>query len=161
MIDQTWYERIPGVPEQISAGGIVARLENDQIYVALVQENKRSEYVLPKGHVDPGETIEEAAKREIAEEAGLSNLQLIAPLGMQERLDFRKRSWKKIHYFLFITDQVEGIPTDPYIHYQLDWFPLNQLPSLFWPEQKELIETNRDRIIALVRNYPEVTEAIT
>ncbi len=153
MIDQSWYERIPGVPEQISAGGIVARLDNKEIYIALVQENKKREYVLPKGHVDPGETIEEAAKREIAEEAGLSDLQLLIPLGVQERLDFRKRSWKKIHYFLFITNQIEGTPTDPHIHYQLGWFPLDRLPSCFWPEEKALIETNRDRIIELVRNY--------
>ncbi|HBB35684.1 MAG TPA: ADP-ribose pyrophosphatase [Cyanobacteria bacterium UBA9273] len=151
MIDQTWYKRIPGVPDHTSAGGVVARLENEQIYIALLQENRNSEYVLPKGHVEAGETIEEAARREIEEEAGLSHLQLIAPLGVRERLAFSKRSWKITHYFLFITDQVEGSPTDPDNDYQLEWFPLAQLPSFFWPEQREIIETNRDRIGELLR----------
>ncbi|MGQ4649759.1 NUDIX domain-containing protein [Lyngbya aestuarii] len=149
MIDETWYKYTPGIEKETSAGGVVARLENEQMYIALIKENRRSGYVLPKGRVEAGESIEQAACREIEEEAGFVNLQLIAPLGVRERLAFSKRTWKKTYYFLFITDQVEGIPTDP-LHDQPQWFSLEQLPELFWPEQKELIETNRDQISKLI-----------
>ena len=146
MIDHTWFQRPPQVPEHVSAGGIVARVENDRVHVALIREAGLNGFVLPKGHVDPGETIEEAARREIAEEAGISQLTLIVPLGAKERLSFDKRSWKKTHYFLFLTEQIEGKPTDPQHDYEVKWSPLDDMPGLFWPEQGQLIDENRVRI---------------
>lgn len=147
VIDESWYRRLPGLPEFVSAGGIVVRQENKRAYIALVSSKRQKEYILPKGHVDPGETIEEAARREIEEEAGLSELSLVADLGYRERLDFAKVCWKKTHYFLFTTTQIQGNPTDPYTAYQLHWVPLDELAPLFWPEQKELIESNREQIL--------------
>ncbi len=152
IIDHTWYQRPPHVPEHVSAGGIVARCENNRIYIALINEPGLNDYVLPKGHVEPGESIEQAAVREIAEEAGLSQLTLIAPLGMKERLSFDKRSWKKTHYFLFLTDQAEGKPTDPQPEYEVKWFPLDAVPDLFWPEQARLICDNRERMEKLIKS---------
>jgi len=150
-IDDSWYQRPPQILEETSAGGVVVRRENGKLYVAVVREGTKREgtasaYVLPKGRLEPGETLEEAAHREIAEEAGLENLQLVAKLGMRERLSFKKTSWKQIHYFLFLTEQVDGVPTDPHIEYQLHWYPLDDLPPLFWPEQQKLIESQRDFI---------------
>ena len=153
MIDHTWYQRPPHVPEHVSAGGIVARLENNETYIALIGEDGLNGYVLPKGHVDPGETLEQAAVREIAEEAGLSQLTLVAPLGVKERLDFDKRAWKKTHYFLFLTNQIEGRPTDPQHDYEVKWFPLDAVPKLFWPEQTQLIKENRERIVELAQAF--------
>ncbi|MDY7012594.1 MAG: NUDIX domain-containing protein, partial [Cyanobacteriota bacterium] len=138
------------VPESISAGGIVVRQDDkDNVWVAAVEEvhkSDRPECVLPKGHLEAGETIEEAARREIEEEAGLTDLTLLAELGALERLDFKKRAWKVTHYFLYQTQQVDGKPTDLHRDYQLRWFPLDELPAFFWPEQRKLIETNRDLI---------------
>ncbi len=152
-IDHTWYQRPPHVTEHVSAGGVVARLENNRSQIALIGERGLSGYVLPKGHVEPGESIEQAAMREIAEEAGLSDLTLIAPLGIKERLDFNKRSWKKTHYFLFLTNQSSGKPTDPNHDYEIKWFPLEAVPELFWPEQKQLVEENRERIGELIQPF--------
>lgn len=149
MIDDSWYQRPPNLPESISAGGIVVRLDRDKIWVAAVEEVRKSDatkYVLPKGHLEAGETIEEAARREIEEEAGLTDLTLLAELGVLERLDFKKRSWKITHYFLYQTQQVEGKPTDLHCDYSLNWFPLDEIPAFFWPEQQKLIESNRDLI---------------
>ncbi|MCI0691599.1 NUDIX domain-containing protein [candidate division KSB1 bacterium] len=153
MIDETWYQRPSGVPEHISAGGIVARVKNGRIHIALVGEKGLSQYVLPKGHVEAGETLEQAAVREIEEEAGFSQLTLLAPLGMRERLDFGKRTWKKTHYFLFATGQVDGTPTDKKHHYKIKWFSIDEFPDLFWPEQTQLIRENRDKIIELASKF--------
>ena len=151
MIDESWYKRPPGVSDRISAGGIVTRIVDGQTYVALVGELGLTERVLPKGGVEPGESLEEAAHREIEEEAGLSSLELIEKLGIRERLSYDRTCWITTHYFLFVTEQVDGIPTDVEHHYELAWHPIEALPAIFWQEQRELIETNRDKIIGLIK----------
>lgn len=153
MIDESWYKRPSGVHDRTSAGGVVARIEDGQIYVALVGELGLTERVLPKGGVEPGESLEGAARREIEEEAGLSSLELIEELGIRERLSYDRASWITTHYFLYATEQVEGMPTDVEQRYELAWYPIGTLPPIFWPEQRELIETNRDKIIGLIKQY--------
>ncbi|MDW8366465.1 MAG: NUDIX domain-containing protein [Abditibacteriales bacterium] len=150
MIDDTWYHRPPDVPDRTSAGGVVVRRQDGRVYVALVQEGDLPAYVLPKGGIEKGEDLEETARREIAEEAGLSNLTLVAKLGTRERLSYDRQEWITAHYFLFVTDQVDGTPTDRETAYRLHWFPLDDLPPMCWREQRELIETNRERIVELV-----------
>ena len=147
MIDESWYVRPCSIPNRISAGGVVTRVENGDIYVALVREVELPDYLLPKGGVEVGETLEIAARREIAEEAGLTELELIHKLGVRERLTYEKKFWNKTHYFLFRTYQIAGMPTDTERPYVLAWFQINHLPAMFWPEQKGLIESNRARII--------------
>jgi 8-oxo-dGTP pyrophosphatase MutT (NUDIX family) len=153
MINETWYQRPPGVPEHASAGGVVARVENGRVLIALVGEKGLSQYVLPKGHVEAGETLEQAAVREIEEEAGFTQLTLLGPLGIKERLDFDKRAWKKTHYFLFATEQVDGVPLDRKHHYAVEWFPIDAFPDLFWPEQTKLIRESRLKIEELMASF--------
>ena len=140
IIDDTWYQKPENIPESVSAGGVVLRRDGETVYVAVVGEGHRDRFVLPKGHLEIGETLEQAARREIAEEAGLTELELLADLGMKERLSFSKKTWKKVHYFLYRTAQIDGQPTDPTITYTLSWFPLENLPEFFWQEQRELVE---------------------
>lgn len=156
-IDHTWYQRPAHVPEHESAGGIVVRIANGKIYFACAGETGLSAYVLPKGRVEPGESLEQAARREIEEEAGLARLTLLDSLGMRERLDYDKRAWKKIHYFLFLTDQINGRPTDPQHENDVKWFPLDELPEMFWPEQRQLIHDSREHIEALIKEAGALT----
>ena len=55
------------------AGGIVINKNKE---VAVVNQNHDS-WSLPKGHIDPGESNLETAKREIYEETGIIDLKLI------------------------------------------------------------------------------------
>lgn len=150
MIDSTWYHRPKDVPERTSAGGIVVRLENGLPLVALAREGDWPEYVLPKGGVERGETYEEAARREIEEEVGLNVLDLVAYLGKRDRLNFMRDRWMTIHYYLFITTQVDGKPTDSAHHRGVWWFGLDALPVMFWPEQRRLLEEEAARIRKMV-----------
>ncbi|HTY08636.1 MAG TPA: NUDIX domain-containing protein [Candidatus Edwardsbacteria bacterium] len=145
-IDKSWYAKPAGITEHVSCGGVVARVEGGTILIALLSEDGFKEHVLPKGHLEKGETLEQAAIREIAEESGLTDLRLLGELGVRERLDLKKTSWKKTHYFLFRTVQVSGPIHDAHHTYVLEWFPLDALPRMFWPEQQELIESNRAMI---------------
>jgi ADP-ribose pyrophosphatase YjhB (NUDIX family) len=131
---------------------VVVRSEDRRVLVALTLQRGKSNYLLPKGGVEKGEELEQAARREIAEEAGLTQLQLLDSLGTRSRLSFNMSRWTKTHYFLFQSDQVKPGPTDQ-DRYAAAWFPIDALPAMLWPEQRELIESNRDKILRLVR-YP-------
>ena len=150
-IDETWYTRPEGVKDRLSAGGIVVRVDDDgDVLLALVREGDWAPYILPKGGIERGESVEAAALREIAEEAGLTQLTLLADLGTRERLSFDRDVWITTRYFLYVTDQVDGTPTDADHHYGLWWFRLDNLPTLAWREQQALIEENASLIRKLV-----------
>ena len=70
-IGDIWYLRYA------AAGGVV--VDND--HVLLLRKKHAPEVRLPKGHIEPGETRQEAALREVAEETGYVNLKILADLG--------------------------------------------------------------------------------
>src|SRR5258706_6964496 len=144
-----YYQKPPNAKLRTGAGGVVARLDNGQVLIALIRDRGDHEYVLPKGGVEPGETLEEAAAREIREEAGFRKLQLLDELGVAERLAGKRTVWQKTHYFLFITEEVEGKPTDRR-DWEMKWFDLDHLPEFYWQEQQRLVRDNREKIIRLV-----------
>jgi 8-oxo-dGTP pyrophosphatase MutT (NUDIX family) len=54
------------------AGGVVYRVNNGvKEYLLVTASKNRNRWVLPKGHIEKGETEHEAATREVAEEAGI------------------------------------------------------------------------------------------
>ena len=60
--------------EHISAGCYLLRKNNNKYELLVIHRTKllgEEKYVLPKGHVEGKETLEEAAKREVSEETGL------------------------------------------------------------------------------------------
>jgi mutator protein MutT len=70
------------------AGGIVKRDTPKGPHYLMVRARKNPmEWVIPKGHIDAGETPEQAAVREVREEAGVEAA-IVAPLGTME-YDFR------------------------------------------------------------------------
>ena len=57
--------------ERISAGGVAFRHLEGGMHIAVIRSARESRWQLPKGIIDPGETEEQAALREVREEAGL------------------------------------------------------------------------------------------
>lgn len=68
----------PSVAE-LAAGAVVAQTRGSTVLV--LHERTEDRWGFPKGHVDPGESLLEAARREIAEEAGLTELDLREEVG--------------------------------------------------------------------------------
>jgi len=76
--------RLP-VATYAAAGGVVADGERVLVIVrpGRMGPDGQPEVRLPKGHVEPGESREQAARREVGEEAGLLQVEIVADLGHQ------------------------------------------------------------------------------
>lgn len=99
------------VREEISAGGVVVRLDDGRPLYLLIRDSYRN-WGFPKGHLEPGETADAAAVREVAEETGLEGLRL---RGEIETIDwyfrFRGRLIHKVcHFYLMETDRTTTSP---------------------------------------------------
>ena len=96
---------------------------------------------LPKGHVEPGETPEQAAVREVAEETGIAG-EILGSLGT---IDFwfiaeGRRVHKTVHHFLLRA--VGGELSDADIEVtKVEWVPFPQIADrLAYPDERGLVD---------------------
>lgn len=95
---------------------------------------------LPKGHIEAGETAEEAAVREVEEETGIIG-RVVAPLGT---IDFwfvaeDRRVHKTVHHFLL--QALGGELSDDDVEVaEVAWVPLDELEDrLAYADERRLI----------------------
>ena len=148
IIDASWYRRPPDTPQRLTAGGLVCSVQDEQLLVALAREGEWPACIIPKGGVEPGETVEAAARREIAEETGFTRLTLLGKLGVLERLTFDRAHWTVTHVFAYLTVEQAATPHDRGAHPQPAlWCRPGALPAaMLWPDQRRLIEQNHARL---------------
>ena len=125
--------------ETKSAGGIVVNHHGE---ILIVSQRGKS-WSLPKGHIDEGEDAVTAAKREIHEESGITDLALIKELGTYQRYRIGKdgendeSELKTIIMFLFRTNQDFLKPIDPE-NPEARWVDRNEVADLLThPKDKE------------------------
>ncbi len=131
--------------DEVSAGGLV--IDGTGTKGLLIgrrdlkdASRERLLWSLPKGHIEVGETPEQAAIREVAEETGIRS-EIARELGV---IDFwfmagGKRIHKTVHHYLFrevggtLSPQVSEVD-------DVGWFPLDEIISLLaYPDEKKLI----------------------
>ncbi len=84
---------IQEIVREPTAGGVVFRRNKKDEVEFLLYQDARDRWTIPKGHIEPGETAQVAAKREISEETGLKNLKVHNWLG---KVNFRYRRIEKL-----------------------------------------------------------------
>ena len=91
---------IQEIVREPTAGGIVFRRNaKKEIEILLIQDHK-DRWTIPKGHIEEGETAQDCARREIGEEAGLHDIDMLGWLG---KIHFR---YRRIDKLVLITQQV-------------------------------------------------------
>ena len=128
-----------------SAGAIILREVQGELKIALAQHQRTDKnWVLPKGHVEAGETIEEAALREIHEETGLDNVQLIKHLGSFIRESIKSNGdvvQKTIHFFLAYALSNNQSPTPSDLSFiEVGWFsPMEAIELLPYENEQAFL----------------------
>jgi 8-oxo-dGTP pyrophosphatase MutT (NUDIX family) len=121
-----------------AAGGIVTRfVAAGRVEVACIYRESRGDWTFPKGKLDPGETFEQAALREVWEETGMT-CQVERFVGTTN-YTHRKGKPKIVAYYLMSVDEGEFAPTAEVD--ELVWMALEQVRShLTWDRDQELFD---------------------
>lgn len=85
-----------------AAGGLVVNASQQWLFIF-----RNGVWDLPKGVIEPGETAQFAATREVEEECGISGLEIIRDLPYTHHIyKMKNNKWvlKKTHWFLMVAD---------------------------------------------------------
>jgi len=131
--------RRPRVVRQHSAGGVVVRSGE----ILLIATGGRRRWQLPKGRLEAGETIEQAAVREVREETGVSGRVVAALPGIDYWFaeGARKRIRKHVDYFLLAYEAGDTSGFDPREVDEARWFD--------WAEAIERLTHANERRVAI------------
>jgi 8-oxo-dGTP pyrophosphatase MutT (NUDIX family) len=94
-----------------AAGGFVVR----NGLALLLHKHRQDEYVLPKGHVEEGETLEQTAVRETQEETSYAHLRMLTNLGtLQARYVYHERLTirDETYFLMLLLDAARVAPSD-------------------------------------------------
>jgi mutator protein MutT len=131
--------------DEVSAGGLVIDFSGTRGLLIGRFDHKdasreRLLWSLPKGHIEAGETPEQAAIREVQEETGITS-EITKSIGV---IDFwfmagGKRIHKTVHHFIFKEVSGELTPQITEVD-EVSWFPLSEIVErLAYPDEKKLI----------------------
>ena len=96
--------RRPAISEVVrepTSGGMVFRRnkKTNEVEILLIQDAK-DRWTIPKGHIEEGETAKETAEREIREETGLQEMEVLNWLG---KINFR---YRRINSLVLMTTEI-------------------------------------------------------
>jgi 8-oxo-dGTP pyrophosphatase MutT (NUDIX family) len=129
-----------------TAGVMVLKYIDGELRIAMARDPEKGPdaWVIPKGHVRDGETIETAALREAAEETGASNILLITYLGAFDRCsleDWGEWVHKTVHLYLGCSFGPVAIhPAAFETLTESAWLPVEQVvEKVAWREDRDFV----------------------
>jgi 8-oxo-dGTP pyrophosphatase MutT (NUDIX family) len=146
---------------ETSAGGLVIdgidgpREEQVAALIGRIDRRGRMLWSLPKGHIEQGETAEQTAIREVAEETGIQG-SVLAALGS---IDYwfvteGRRVHKTVHHYLMSFSSGQLSAEDVEVN-EVAWVPVTELPSrLAYADERRLAEVAGELIHKLQTDGP-------
>ena len=92
--------QIQEIVREPTSGGIIFRRNNEGAVEILLIQDGRDRWTIPKGHIEKGETAEQTTRREIGEEAGLTDIEILGWLG---KIYFR---YRRVDRLVLMTTQI-------------------------------------------------------
>ena len=139
------------VREQVSAGGVVFRRDNERIEVVIIAVGGNNRWQLPKGLVEKDEKPEIAAVREVREEGGIDgevveHIETVeywfAGLDGGERVRFHKR----VHFYLLRYLSGDTSNHDWEVN-EARWVPIDDAQSqLAFDNERRVVERAKELI---------------
>lgn len=137
--------------KQVSAGGVVFKKCASEICISLILRDagEREVWCLPKGHVERGESFEEAAVREVREETGIL-ARIVKPL-RDIRYSFfdhesKSRIFKTVHFFLMECQGGALEDHDDEVK-RVEWVPVSRvLLQMCYPSEREVVELAMENV---------------
>ena len=137
---------------ETSAGGVVFRRgAGDDVRFLLIRDSYRN-WGLPKGHLELDEPPADAARREVAEETGLGDLNLHGPIQVIDwYFRFRgKTIHKYCHFFLFESKQGDPVPQAEEGITDCAWHPLTtSVETISYDNARSVLERAADMVRVL------------
>lgn len=134
-----------------TAGGVVVRVI-DGILQCLLILDRYGKWGLPKGHLEHGETLEQAALREVKEETGLSNLQVGQKLGVTH-WSFSGEGGvlhKSATFYLIHSEKGDPIPEFREGITECAWVPVHQAQKKISYENLHAIVQEAQRVVSQI-----------
>ena len=143
---------IQEIVREPTSGGIVFRLTPNQkdIEILLIQDSK-GRWTIPKGHIEPGETAKITARREIEEETGLRNFNILTWLG---KIHFKYRRADKLvlmttQIYLVQAMDTHELPTGEKWMKGIKWFTFTKaLDAIEYEDIEKIMLIAKKRIRA-------------
>jgi predicted NUDIX family NTP pyrophosphohydrolase len=142
-VDRACQDRYTGEMKQ-SAGTLLYRGPRDRLEVLLVHPsgayNRNSPWGIPKGMPDPGEALEDAARRETREETGIS---VEGPLVPLDSITYAK-SPKQVYCF---AGPAPAVPVPACASWEIDgarFMTLEEARNLIHPDQGPFLDRLKD-----------------
>ncbi len=133
----------PEAAEVKASGGVVWRRAGDGLELAVIHRPRYDDWSLPKGKLDPGESWEDAALREIEEEIGARGA-LGEELPPVAYADPKGRA-KVVRYWLMEALDGEFVPNKEVD--ELRWVPVDEAQAMLtYPHDAELVAVARERL---------------
>ena len=144
--------RPASLQKQTSAGGVIFKKNENSFQIVLISVRNGQAWCLPKGIVNKGETIEEAALREVSEETGLT-ARIMDKLGDINYWYYIKEEnikCRKTVYF-YLMEYLSGDTADHDIEVdEAVWFSLEAaLEKVSFKGDRTIIEKAIDKLRAL------------
>ena len=141
-----------------AAGAVLWRTIGDDVHVLVIHRTEHKDVSLPKGKVDPGETLPQTAVREIREETGIK-VALGVPLGATEYVMPNGKNKFVQYWAAEVTTKAiqksKFVPNDEVA--ALEWLPLaSARGELSYEPDKEIL----DNFAALVKDGVTKTFAV-